>query len=481
MMQNMVERLYRHAKQNPNRTALILPDGKSLSFQELLTHVQRTRENLKKQGFQMGDRILIFFPVSAELIYLVLALFSERMVPVLIDPRLEKSHWRNVFKEARIKAIISNRRILCLRWIWWWLWKYPLFSINSFGWGVRHLFLNDFSYSVPIDSAQITRNEDEVLLTLTSGTTGLPKIISRKFGVLMAQQELACKYLPPLTCDIHLPLYGVAALQSIVEGATTILAIDHSPKNLVTLIEKHQVTRFSAPPRSLSAFFEYMKCHPQLKLPNLKNVLTGGAPIPQWMMNQCHEFFPEADLDIIYGSSECEPISHKRVLAESRSSQAPFGYAVGKIIDELEIQKTLFFENDQYKVFELSVKGPNCVVPKGQSYWATGDLIYELPNGEIQWVGRKTDAVRGVPSGLIEERLERISMVRRAAVLEIKSQVHVFIECFKSSRPQPLKTNIQAVLQDFGLPLDQMKFLESLPVDARHGWKILRNNLRMKT
>jgi long-subunit acyl-CoA synthetase (AMP-forming) len=167
----------------------------------------------------------------------------------------EKKYWQKTFSDTRIKAIFSNRRILRVRWLWRWLRKYSLYSIDSAGWGVRFFLVDDDRFSIEPTAPRPTGDSEEVLVTLTSGTTGHPKAISRIFRIFISQQNLVCKYLPPLEVDIHLPLYGVALLQSLIEGSTTILAKDHSPSTIADLLRRYQVTRLSGPPPRSCDFF----------------------------------------------------------------------------------------------------------------------------------------------------------------------------------------------------------------------------------
>ena len=108
--------------------------------------------------------------------------------------------------------------------------------------------------------------EDIVIKTLTSGTTGEPKIIERRFSVLESQQRLSCKYLPPLTIDIHLSLYGIGILQSFIHGSTTVITNDFSSEKIFQEIVKYHVTRLSIPPGTLYELILYCE-KKELSLP----------------------------------------------------------------------------------------------------------------------------------------------------------------------------------------------------------------------
>ena len=68
----------RHAKDNPNRIAIIWEgddpnDVKKISYQELLTNVSKAANVLKKLGVKKGDRVTIYLTMIPELAYMMLA------------------------------------------------------------------------------------------------------------------------------------------------------------------------------------------------------------------------------------------------------------------------------------------------------------------------------------------------------------------------------------------------------------------------
>lgn len=482
-VKNIVERVFNHARSNPKQTALIFESGSKLSFEELLTKIQDLRNQLTKNGIKKGDRVLVLLPMSPRFIFLIFALFADNIVPVLIDPRLEKSYWRRYIAEAKTKAVISNRKILRLRWFCWWLFRYPLFSIDGQTLGCTQLYtyIEPNPENIQFEALPATDDLTEVLVSLTSGTTGTPKIVSRAFGIFKYQQKLSCKYLPHLDLDIHLPLYGIAMLQSIVQGATTVIADSHSPQNLIDLIKQHKVTRFSGPPGIIDNLLSYLE-QKKLKLENVHQVLSGGAPVPRWFSKKVMDYFINSQFFIIYGSTECEPISIKLVTKGSLESQ-DFGYNVGKPIDEIEISKTHFATCYNRNIFELKIKAANCVIPHGDSHLSIGDLAYEDDSGDLVLVGRKSEVKNGQISGYLEENLENLAFVKRAAIKwNAKSNLLVFIQPqnqkFEHNKlVSEVQKRIQDLILDFSPNEIKVFVMNRIPVDPRHGWKIQKHLL----
>lgn len=481
---NITDRLYLNAKNTPNKTALIMEDGNSFTFIELIGQIQARRLFLRQQSLQAGDRVLVLVPLSQEFVLLLFALFAENIIPVLIDPRLPKTHWKKSIAESKVKAIFSTQKILRMRWIWWWMQNYRLYATENLS---LHSTSTDSAPSVSlIGQPRPTSDQDTIMITLTSGTTGPAKMISRSFGILKNQQKQVSMHLPPLSQDIHLPLYGVSLLHSLVHGSTTVLAKDHSPQNLLSLMAQHNVTRFSSPPSTLSALTSFIQTTADAATFSsslvLKNILTGSAPIPRWLVRETQECFPQASINIVYGSTECEPISTKKV-DYSFFSSSFYGYNVGKIIPNITLLKKYFVTIQGTTLFELLLKGTNCTPNSPDGYLHTGDIGYMNDNEELVLVGRKTDLLKWPFLGLLEEQFETLSGVKRVVIQSQTDHKHliVFVEISPKNPWMPIKVEMQRMIQQSSLDLTSLKWkfqrLKKVPVDARHGWKIQRHLL----
>ncbi len=482
-VKNIFERIYLWAEKAPDRIALVIDDGQGqpaqLSFLQVLQKTQDWRQNFRDLGFKKGDRALILVPFSVDFVFLILAAFAENIVPVLIDPRLKKSFWKKAICDAQIKGIISNQKILKWRWLFFWIMKFRLYSLDGPGFRVASFFSREGKKSPQNDWLQptVTEEEEEVLVTLTSGTTSEPKLVTRSFSVIKSQQVLICKYLPQLQPDIHLSLYGIGVLQSLVEGATTIFTLDHTAKNISSLIPQHQVSRLSGPPVAINQFLQQIEAE-KTDLKTLKNIITGGAPIPRWLAQKALLLLPNLNFDILYGSTECEPISYQRVTSKDLESPLD-GYLVGTVIPELQLIKKDFTEVLGHKIFEVCLKGPNCVNSAGEDHLSTGDLAYLNDQQQLVLVGRLKEVIEKIPVGLIEERLERLGFLSRSALVAKGRTVQLHIELgSKSSQLTESQTQlIQAILLEFGFQDVQIQVHEKIPVDPRHGWKIQRSFL----
>jgi acyl-CoA synthetase (AMP-forming)/AMP-acid ligase II len=483
-IKNLADRFFYWAKKKPNATAIRYQDhqGKesSSTFLELLQKVDSCRQHLRDNGFKPGQKILVLFPLSVEFIVFILAIIAEGLVPVLLDPRLSSKHWMASLKKSQIVAIFSFNKFFHLRWIQWTLFKYHLWSLDSSSFKVKS-FKSFFemspenSFNKPTPTFKF-KSEMDSMITLTSGTTGQPKVIHRKFGILKAQQDLSLHYIPKLNPDIHLPLYGVSVLVSILQGSETYIASNFEPGDLALQLETNQITRLSGPPGTIEKIAEELIIKNKV-IPTVQNILIGGAPLPKWLIKKLKNPFPNATINIIYGSTECEPIAS--VNANYYLDTDLPGYCVGFPIQEISIHQSNPFLYNGQSIFEIDIEGPNVSIQENQKCHHTGDLGYFDSNNNLWLVGRKAEMIQHHPVGMIESKLEEFNLVKRAALVEKVKQIHCFIETENLSNLNlALKTEINSFLTQFDFKNVKIHFVEKIPVDPRHDWKIDRSKLK---
>lgn len=481
-VKNILERGYNHLLTKKDGTAFIWGNHQR-TFLESIRLIESIRDQLNTLGLRHGQRVLILAPLSPELIFLLLALLASKIAPILIDPRLDRKLWRQAIIDSQPKFIISTARLINLHWLMPWTWQMRFISIN--GWALMASQLDYRSTNSDIKppiTLPDTLPSENLIYTLTSGSTGNPKLISRNFSVLENQQRLSCDYLPELQTDIHLSLYGIGILQSFIHGSTTVLADDMSAAALCRLIRKHKVTRLSIPPGKLFDFLMYVRLH-QFGLPSLECILTGGAPIPHWLRRwltvDIQPYFPNAVSYLVYGSTECEPISKLNLSEFKENENDRIGYPVGKAISELSIHKSLKYKIFDQDIFEIFLHGPNCAVTDTTEYLKPGDLASFDEHGNIWLLGRSNDLICGWPATIFEEPLERLPNIKRAMGLENQGVILLFIQALPNRNAvkdlDAIHHWIQKIQHACSFNARYCIYLVSdLPVDPRHQWKLQR-------
>jgi acyl-coenzyme A synthetase/AMP-(fatty) acid ligase len=476
-MNNLTYAFYEQARKNPQKMALrILPKNEIWTFEKASKEVDCWRVGLRSQ-FSKGDRILILFKPGADLFFILLACFAEGIIPFLIDPRLPQIHWRSALGKANLKGIFSEAILLWLK-----VFYSELRSIPSFvrkGWApysahLKNLKINDAKF-IPLVAHQ---SEDVSLITLTSGTTGEPKLIHRNFGALFEQQRMANKYLPELENDKHLAGYVVSILQSLCENAESLFDVTRNALTQIRNIEEYNVTRLSGPPGYIMKIVQLLKSQGR-QLLQVQSVLVGGAPISRHFYLLTREVFPNAQVTIIYGATEVEPIAF-----ETRPSVQSwdYGYPVGQFLPELKVHKRKVELTLVEEAFEIGVEGAHVV---GNSIHWTGDLATEL-DSKIYFLGRVSELIefegRQYALGIMEAQLEGFNGLGRIAFVQKDGEIICFYEKENSLKAtQIAEAEIRSYVRSRGFNL-KITFccLEKIPVDARHEWKIQRRELKNK-
>ena len=190
-MPNIVTAFIREAELHSDRTALIIPHHhhplahapatELLTYAELVTRASGYADFLRAAGVGVGDRVLLFMPICADLYATVTAIYSVGAAAVLIDPGMGIKRIRLSLQSAKPKAVVSIARLLRFRFMLPELWRIPIkLSLNSSGLGVQKLLSHDGKELNPIERG----DKDPALITFTSGSTGKPKGSNRHHGFL---------------------------------------------------------------------------------------------------------------------------------------------------------------------------------------------------------------------------------------------------------------------------------------------------------
>ena len=198
-MENITTYLKANATEHPDRLALAMPNGESVTFAELWERVDRFSVGLKARGMSPGDRIIVMIPMSIELYVALLGIIKMGAVAIFVDPWIGTRQIAKFCSFASPRGFIGIPKSHLLR-----LFEADLrglpFTMTTgarfLGIPAAHSLKNLLSEpgdgliheSEPLDSA---------LITFTTGSSGTPKGANRTHRFLNAQY-LALKHEFPL-------------------------------------------------------------------------------------------------------------------------------------------------------------------------------------------------------------------------------------------------------------------------------------------
>jgi acyl-CoA synthetase (AMP-forming)/AMP-acid ligase II len=220
---------------------------------------------------------------------------------------------------------------------------------------------------------------------------------------------------------------------------------------------------------------------------------------------------PEAELTVIYGSTEAEPIA--TVSMQEVLDSPGKGHLVGRVADAAEVAlvelsgRVPILEEDGIEPYrvpdgafgELVVRGDHVLreyvddpeatretklkTADGGVWHRTGDLAYFDEQGRIWLVGRLADRVRTDQGPLdpfvIEAELDALEGVRRSVLLAHKRAPHGEVLVLPDANADEAETlgKVSARLGELGFDLP-VAIVDDVPVDARHNSKIDRRARR---
>ncbi|MGV8073464.1 MAG: AMP-binding protein [Syntrophobacteraceae bacterium] len=511
---NIVTRLFDHAAENPDKAALIVgssrrffhnPAEKIISYRKISLDTIRTAHSLKARGFKKGDRILIFIPMSYSLYVTILAILYIGAEVVFIDAWANRKRLTDCCRVVRPKGFIGSPIAQVLR-LEPEIRRIPIKLMDCRVVSCKNGDEESDFYAYP----EAVNDEDTAIITLTTGTTGLPKGAGRSHGLLWNQFSILSDHLKLEKTDVDMTVIPIYVLHSLGLGVTSVLPLvsptkptAFNPQLIVKQILKHNVTTSLGSPAFYEKLSDYV-LENNIVLP-VKRIFIGGAPIFRDLAQKLIDAFPATKIEVIYGCTEVLPISGIP-LRDTLRYDPEYGLPVGKKVSGIEVDVVkpydgpiVFDKGESLSDFlappgeagEIIVKGSHVLqrylgdpeisrrnkINSGDEEWhRTGDAGRVDPEGNIFILGRI--ARRFFSNGSYrypipyEQRLRTIPEVAFSAVLEHQGIIYAVIELKKKStcNQGDLPAHIREMLEDINP--HRCLFLKEIPRDPRHNSKI---------
>jgi acyl-CoA synthetase (AMP-forming)/AMP-acid ligase II len=235
-------------------------------------------------------------------------------------------------------------------------------------------------------------SEDEALLSFTTGTTGFPKVVRRSHGVLLAQHGALAAVRRPVAGARDLVGLPLLILHNLGSGVTSVLPPrgggGGALRGTVARLGVHSAAGFP------SLFETLLEGAAEGELPALRAVQIGGAaPAPE-LLRRLHAVAPAADVTLVYGATEAEPIATcgaDEYLAQYPDTAGGAGICLGRPVPGVEVRIGVGGN--------VLVRGGRVAGPEN-GWHDTGD-VGRLDDDDRLWLlGRGAHAV-SVPGGTL--------------------------------------------------------------------------------
>ncbi len=424
-------------KKNPFRTALIY-DDQTLTYQQLNHQSNQLARYLLRQKINSGSIIGLCMERSFNLVIAIYAILKAGMVYMPIDPYYPISRIHYMLDHANATFLLTHNHLNNES------------NKHAFKQFQKTIFLDQIEESLFSENSEnlsLHLSPDHpAYLIYTSGSTGTPKgVLNNHKGLFnrlcwmqkefqLTDQDVVLQK-TPFTFDVSVWEF----FWPLLFGARLAIAqpeIHKIPKLLAQTIIKHNVSTIHFVPSMLKTFIEQTNLN---KLTSLRTVICSGEPLgyilQENFFNKCH-----AKLYNLYGPTEASI----DVTCWCCNSNVNIGIVpIGKPISNIQ----LYILDEQLKPVtqgdqgELYIGGEgvalcyinnplltsekfiqnsfNCT--SADNLYKTGDLVRQLPDGNLVFIGRIDDQVkiRGyrIEPGEIEACLYQYSAIEQAAVL----------------------------------------------------------------
>ena len=449
MDSNVAELLSRAAEREPDKTALSeATSGRTITWSGLDDLVQRVVQGLSDAGMVAGYRVMIATGNRIEFVAAYLGALRAGMVVVPVNPRSVTGELMRTIADSGSRMVIADGGTIAT---------------------VREAVsgLNDALESVGMeptarprivtvgttlapgergwDQLVATRGrpvpvrvdpETLAVLLYTSGTSGRPRAAMLSHRALLANIDQVAQVDPPMITgrDVVLgvlPLFHVYGLNAVLgqvlrQQARLVLVDGFDPEGSLDIIEDEAI---SVVPVAPPVFAYWMGVSGlEDRLGPVRLVLSGSAPLAPELTAA---FTEKTNVEIHqgYGLTEAAP-----VVTSTLCSKNPSARSVGAALPGIEIRLVddAGHEPSTEDDGEIHIRGENLFSgywpdgsdgPDSEGWWATGDVGYLDPTGDLYLVDRIKELV--IVSGFnvypseVEDVIGELPEVAEAAVIGV--------------------------------------------------------------
>lgn len=455
-VENTILDLFRdQVDKDPDRIAIVFKDCR-LSYLELDELSNQFGHYLRdRYAIRPDDLLGIMLPRTEWLLISLLGILKSggAYVPISLDyPKQRKDYIKD---DARCKVIIDD------------------------------IVLNDFqSVSTQYSHSsvdQVNRPEDLAYVIYTSGSTGNPK------GVMLEHQNVV-SFLNDIdtqlgykdsnivagTTNVTFDISVLEILGSLSHGKQLVLFGEEDLLDIELFVNKLVEDKIEVLQLTPSRLQQLAPILFKTSIPTLKHLIVGGEVFPKDLYDRLNEF---GDVSIfnVYGPTEATIWSSALDIRSSSS------LSIGTPLNNEQI----YILNESSKLQPIGVIGEICIggsglargylnrsvltkekfianpFVEGERLYKTGDLGRLLPDGNIEFIGRKDDQVkiRGhrIELGEIEyhlqlrEDIQKVVVIMRESKLEEKELV-VYLVSEEEQNTKDLRRYLSAILPEYMIP-----------------------------
>lgn len=468
---NLLASIAEWARRSPGVIALADYRGETIDYATLAVLSDRIAGTLRRSGVRPGSRVGLVLPCSTDLFLIELAILKAGGCFAPIDPVQPADRIARLLTRAQVSLLVTDDA--------------DLTEVAGVAWtDVAHLLAGAPAEPAADTAGDAATPDDPAYCLFTSGSTGVPA------GVLISRAAM----------DIYVAAYarlvesrpgergaqiGSAGFDVTIDeiwpflstGATVTVASEadrSSPHRLAAWLRDARITTTYIPPLLLESLF---RMAPTVDLGEVRLVRTGGErlatyPPPDFPCRVLNEYGPT---ETVAGALFCDvsawrdrdilppigrPLPHIRLSVRGEDGVVVTPGASGELyIGGPTVGIGYLYDEERTARRFVSLDGGR--------WFRTGDIVRELPTGDLEFLRRIDNQVqvlgKRVELGEVEEAARSYPPVRRVAVVahEDSHGRAGHLVCYvrwgadgAEADPARLRAHLAAALPDYMVPTE---------------------------
>jgi long-chain acyl-CoA synthetase len=282
--------LWNIAREQPELTAVVDPDGRQVTYAELAAAADRYGRGFQAMGLEPGDVVVLLLPNGIDLVSVYFGAFQTGLYVVMANWHLVGAEVAYLIEDSGAKAFVAHERFADTA-------ADALARTKVTGFAVGDVL--GFEPLASLGAGESGRPDVRTAgspMLYTSGTTGRPKGVRRPLTGAdpdtvspQATWFFGIFGLGPFDDHVHIcgsPLYHTAVLNfvanSIQLGHTAVLMDRWRPEEMLRLIEEHRVTHSHMVPTQFHRLLDLpVEVREKYDVSSLRCMIHGAAPCPQ--------------------------------------------------------------------------------------------------------------------------------------------------------------------------------------------------------
>jgi amino acid adenylation domain-containing protein len=500
----LADLLIASAKRTPDRDAVGVPGGATLTYGQLDALSDRMRDRLWHLGVRPGDRVGMRLHKSIDGIATIFGALKVGAAYVPVDAESPAARGAYIHNDCQVKVVVTEKAMA----------DDFMRELQQLGASPIVLALDgdkrDTALAARLDELQerdpapavatIAVEPDDIAYILyTSGSTGKPKGVVLSHRNATSFVDWCSDAFQPVAGDtfsshapFHFDLSILDLYVSMKHGAKLVLfgeALGKDPLKLAATIAQERISVWYSTPSILNLMAQYGKLEKN-DYPALRVVHFAGEVFPVPQFKAVRAIWRTPRYFNLYGPTETNVCTAYEVPGDDpleNVSTFPIGAIcapnLGRVVDEHGV------DVPHGEPGELVVHGPNVmrgywnlpeqnaaaflIDDQGRPWYHTGDIVTENGSGEYKYMGRRDRMVkrRGyrVELGEIEAALARHPEIKEAAVVAVPTadsglRIAAFVACKTEQRLGiiALKQHSSQNLPPYMVP-DVFQVVDALP------------------